>query len=225
MNTELTTIKDNAPLAPINSHDGWGDAAADAADRMLRGTLLKFADGQWTTGKEGNAVKQGLRLVALATSHAWVKWSSGAPSEYKVRQPGESLPERDELGDTDEAQWEAGPDGKPRDPWQNTRFVYLVDPKTQEAFTFSTSSWGGRGAIIDLADQIQRKRFSSSCIVPEVELHSAPMQTKFGRKSRPVFKVVAWRNSVDDDDEGQPKPGPKLVASNKNADMDDTIPF
>src|SRR6516165_1395381 len=141
MNTELTTPNQNTALAPSGS-DGWGDAAADAADRMLRGTLLKFADGQWTTGKEGNAVRQGLRLTALATSHAWVKWSGGAPSEYRVRHPGESLPEREELGDNDETAWEAGLDGKPRDPWQNTRFVYLVDPKTQEAFTFSTSSWG-----------------------------------------------------------------------------------
>jgi hypothetical protein len=219
-------LNENTSVATIGSNDGWSDTAADAAERMLRGTLLKFADGQWTTGKEGNPVKQGLRLIALATSHAWVKWD-GKPVEYRVRKPGESLPEREELGDDDEEQWQAGPDGKPRDPWQNTRFVYLVDPKTQEAFTFSTSSWGGRGAVIDLADQIQRKRFSQPCIVPEVELHSAPMQTKFGRKSRPVFKVVAWRNSVDDDGEAgtQPKLGPKLVASNKNADMDDEIPW
>jgi hypothetical protein len=102
MNTELTTSNQNTALAPIGSSDGWSDAAADATDRMLRGTLLKFADGQWTTGQEGNAVKQGLRLTALATSHAWVKWSGGAPSEYRVRHPGESLPAREELGSNDE---------------------------------------------------------------------------------------------------------------------------
>ena len=224
MKTKLTTTTQNTALAPSGS-DGWGDAAADAADRMLRGTLLKFADGQWTTGKEGRAVNQGLRLTALATSHAWVKWSGGTPSEYRVRHPGESLPEREELGDNDETAWEAGLDGKPRDPWQNTRFVYLVDPKTQEAFTFSTSSWGGRGAVTDLADQIQRKRFSSPYAVPEVELHSAPMQTKSGRKSRPVFKVMAWRNGVDADGDKQPKPGPKLVAPDRNSDTDDELPY
>jgi hypothetical protein len=223
MTNELTI--DSTPLAP--HHDGWGDAAADAADRVLRGTLLKFADSQWTTGKEGITVKQGLRLAALGTAHAWVKWVKGAPSEYKVRQPGESLPERDELGDLDRTTWELGPDNIPRDPYQNTRFVYLVDPKTQEAFTFSTSSWGGRGAVIDLADQIQRKRFSNPDALPVVELASAPMQTKFGRKSRPVFKVVAWRNSIDDDGEEQPK----LVVqqsgtqSKSRADMDDLIPY
>jgi hypothetical protein len=75
---------------------------------------------------------------------------------------------------------ERGPDGRPRDPWQNTRFCYLIDPITQEAFTFTTSSWGGRGAVIDLADQIQRKRFFRAGAVPVVELHSAPTSRRSG---------------------------------------------
>ena len=29
--------------------------------------------------------------------------------------------------------------------------------------------------------------------MPLVELGAAPMQTKFGKKSKPVFKVVGWK--------------------------------
>src|SRR5262249_16093543 len=89
--------------------------------------------------------------------------------------------------------WQAGHDGEPKDPWQNTRFVYLIDPVSAEAYTFSTSSWGGRGAVIDLADQIQRVRYARPGAVPIVELRSAPMITKFGKKSKPPFKGVGWR--------------------------------
>jgi hypothetical protein len=180
-------------LALANTEDGWGDAAAEANERVIKGTLLKFSDWNWSKGKEGTAVENGTTLVALDSAAGWVRWQDGKPTEYRMREPKRRLPDREELGDSDEADWEAGPDGKPKDPWQNTRFVYLVDPVTAEAFTFSTSSWGGRGAVSDLADQIQRMRFAQPGAVPVVELQAAPMLTKFGKKSKPWFKVVDWR--------------------------------
>jgi hypothetical protein len=122
MSNDLSTI----------SNDGWGDAAAELSERMIRGSLLKFSDWKWTLGKEGTAIKDGKRLVALGTAAAWVKWVDGKPAEYKLRQAGQRLPEREELGDTNEDDWEAGLNGEPKDPWQNTRFVYLVDPVTAE---------------------------------------------------------------------------------------------
>ena len=70
-----------------------------------------------------------------------------------MREPGKRLPDRDELGFLDEDAWE-GPGGERQDPWQNTRLVYFVDPETADAFTFSTSSWGGRSAVADLGDAI-----------------------------------------------------------------------
>ena len=125
-----------------------------------------------------------------------MKWQGGKPVEYRVREPGVPMPERAELGDNDPAKWEVGPDGQPRDPWQNTRFVHLIDPQTAEEFTFSTSSWGGRDCVINLAGQIKRMRSKHPDAVPLVELGAAPMSTKFGRKSKPVLKVVGWLNTA-----------------------------
>jgi len=133
------------------------------------------------------------RLVALATAAAWVRWKDGKPVEARVREPKKKLAERDELDDTDEAHWDKGPDGKPRDPWQNTRLVYLVDPNTAEAFTFSTSSFGGREAVINLGDQVARMRLEHPNITPVVSLEAAPMITRFGKKSKPVFRIVDWK--------------------------------
>ena len=202
--------------------DGWAEAAAEAAERMVRGSLLKFADRAFTSGTEGAAVELGTELVAIATSAAWVKWQAGKPVETRVRQPGTRMSEREELGDQDEKTWEAGPDGRPKDPWANTRFLYLLNPTTAEAFTFSTSSWGGRGAVIDLSDTIARMRTVYPDAVPIVALGTAPMKTKFGLKSRPVFKIVSWR-STDGTTIEQPK---RLQpAQTLRPEIDDPVPF
>ena len=104
-------------LAIIQNDDGWGDAAAENAERVIKGTLLKFSDWRWTKGKEGTEVKEGTTLVALGTSAAWVKWHNGKPVEYQMRQPGQKLPDRSELSDPEGCgTWETGPDGEPKDP-------------------------------------------------------------------------------------------------------------
>jgi hypothetical protein len=178
----------------VTTDDGWRDAAVEASERVLRGTLLKFSDWNWTRGKEASPIEKGTKLVALGTAAAWVRWERGKPVEYRMRQAGKPLPDREELGHTDQAAWEIGPDGKtPRDPWQSTRLVYLIDPDTAEAFTFSTSSWGGREAVINLGDAIARIRSAHPKALPVVALDAAPMMTKFGRKSKPVFKIVDWK--------------------------------
>jgi hypothetical protein len=181
-------------LAITRNTDGWNDVAAEANERVLRGTLLKFADWNWTRGKETEPVKRGTQLVAIGTAAAWVKWKDGKPTETRLREPGTKMPDREELGDLDTTQWEVGPDNKtPRDPWRNTRFVYLVDPHSAEALTFSTSSWGGREAVISLGDSIARMRLAHPNAMPIVALEAAPMITRYGRKSKPTFKIVGWK--------------------------------
>jgi hypothetical protein len=172
--------------------DGWGDAAAEANKRVMRGTLLKFADWNWTQGKETTPIEKG--FVALSTSAGWVKWAGGKPSEYRMQDGGKPLPEREELGDLDQMKWELGPDGKPRDPWQLTRFIYFVCPQTAQDYTFSTSSWGGREAVINLGGSIARMRTVHPNAMPIVSLEAGPMITRFGRKSKPIFKIVGWKS-------------------------------
>jgi hypothetical protein len=223
--SDTHTLMQQRATPPTN--DGWGDAAAEAAERTIRGTLLKFADWRWTAGKEAAPVEDGTKLVALATAAMWVRWEDGKPAEYRVRESGRRLPDREELGYDDESQWEAGPSGEPQDPWRNTRLVYLVNPHTAEALTFSTSSWGGRGAVNDLGDQIARMRTVHQDAVPIVELRAAEMPTKYGRKSKPVFKIVAWKAA----DTSDAVPAEKQITVQKaeeevrRREMDDEIPF
>src|SRR5262245_66559405 len=88
--------------------DGWGDAASEAGERMIRGKILKFADWRWSAGKEAEEVEEGTRLIAMATAAMWVRWEGGKPIEYRVREPGRRLPEREALGYLVESEWEKG---------------------------------------------------------------------------------------------------------------------
>jgi len=208
---------------PANSDDGWTDTAAEMDSQFIRGKLLKFADWRWTKGTEGDEVPEGTQFVALDTTAAWVKWWDNKPVTYVKREPGKKLPDREELGDLDESLWQLGPDGKLRDPLQNTRFVYLLDPISMEMLTFSTSSRGGRSAVVNLADQIKRMReLGRANALPVVELGAEPMPTKFGLKSKPVFKIVKWYDAGSENDGGGPK---GIAPPSLQEEMNDDIPF
>jgi hypothetical protein len=213
---------------PANTDDGWSDTAAEIESQVIRGKLLKFADWRWTKGVEGDEVGEGTQLLAIGTAAGWVKWQAGKPVQYIMRQPGKQLPKRSELGELDESAWEPGPDGKPRDPFQNSRFVYLLDPVSAEMLTFPTSSSGGRSAVINLADQIKRMRgLGHPDALPIVELGAEPMQTRYGRKSKPVFKIVRWYGGGTSVEGGTGDgAGPNGMApSSLKEELEDKIPY
>jgi hypothetical protein len=217
---------------PANGNDGWADTAAEAANNIIRGIIVRYADWRWTQGAEATEIEEGTQFVVLGAAAAWVKWKDGKPVEYVVRQPGKPLPELDELSDRDKSTWETGPDGQPRDPWANSRFVYLVDPVTLEVLTFVTSSIGGRQAVTNLADQVMRMRsLGHPNALPIVELGAVEMPTKFGRKSKPVFKIIKWYGSEATDAARLPKPlmpstsAEEIVEPSLRDELDDAIPF
>ena len=150
MTTELTTY---------TADDGWDEAAAETSGRAIQGTLLKFNDWKWTPGKEALPLPEGTRLVAVKTAAAFVRWEDKRPVEYIWREKGKPLPDREALSMWDDrSEWEIGLSGDKEDPWRDTRYVYLIDPTTMTAYTFSTHSTGGRNAVRDLGDNIARVR-------------------------------------------------------------------
>src|SRR5262249_25128562 len=105
--------------------------------------------------------------------------------------------------------------------------VHLFDPQTDEIFTFSTSTWGGRDAVADLGDEIARMRSVHRDAVPIIELRAAEMLIKGGRKSKPVLKICGWETA----DPEQPAPAEQQITAEvaerdaARAEMDDEIPF
>jgi hypothetical protein len=212
------TIPRNTSIAIVD--DGWETAAAEAEERGVNGTILKFVDGRWSAGKEEIEDGKGPQLAALETREAWLPWRDGKPGKPIFREPGKPLPKRSELGDMDRAEWEPGFDGQPRDPWVETRYVSLIDPLTAQLFTFPTHTVGGGIAIDQLADQIKRMRSVHPGAVPLVELGSAKFPTGYGDRLRPAFNIVGWRGGRSTHGLKQPIEPPIT-----REELSDDIPF
>lgn len=181
---------------------------------LICGKMLKFTDGNFTVDKV-ETLPANTRLIAMAMATVWVHWEAGKPVEHRQTQAGEPHPSRGELPDQDESLWPSGLNDQPEDPWKDTRYLRLIDPKTGADYTFVTDSIGGRRAVSELKRQIANMRAMEPAAIPVVILGKAEMKTKFGKKQRPDFKVVAWRN-------GQP---PQTKQALPAVDMDDDIPF
>lgn len=192
---EQQVERDRATALVAPTDDGWRDAAQDADTRLTRGMRLRFKDGKYFD-ENGTELPEGVTAVALGLRQAWVRWADHRPSEILERKPGQSLPARETLGYSARDQWEIGPSGAPTDPWVCTRFLYLVG-QGGGVYTFTTSSMGGNGAIEKLADAIEFMRRVRPGAVPEIELRSAPMKTRYGIRTKPDFPIVGWRGGDD----------------------------
>src|SRR6516164_1593168 len=112
--------------------------------------LLKFVKGQFLSGD--NEVPAGREFIAHADqlAHGYTKFVGGKVAEQRIGLVADEsfvLPERPELGDTDESRWETDSKGDPKDPWAFQYALPLEDPDTGELFTFVTGSHGGNSAI------------------------------------------------------------------------------
>jgi hypothetical protein len=168
--------------------DGFS-VAEKAGNTKIFGKMLKFTiDGKYKVDKT-DILPDNKTLVAIDVTTGWLKWQGDKPIEHRITQPGQVHPDRDE------STWEPGINGHPADPWRDTRYLRLIDPRTGQDYTFVTDTYGGRKAVADLKSQISNVRFAYPGAVPVVQLGSTMMKTAFGLKPRPEFKVVGWRDN------------------------------
>jgi hypothetical protein len=128
------------------------------------------------------------------------------------------MPKRDTLGDTDQAKWEIGLDGKPQDPWQHHVYLVLQRADTGELFTFVTSSDTGRRAVGNLLRHYDRMQRTHPDMYPVVRLKLGGFQhrdERVGWVNTPVFAVVGR----------QPKDSAAKPDGSLQADLQDEIPF
>ena len=161
---------------------------------LIQGTLLKFSnEAKWVT-RDDDEISSDLKLIAVDVQRVVQKWQDGQPIETKILEPGEKFPDLDILNaDVPQSEWVEAPDGKKRGPWQAQHILYLLDPLTMDRFTFPTGTVGGRIAIGDLRDKlVWMRRTSGPNVFPVVTLSDKHMNTRFGGRQRPDFKVVEW---------------------------------
>jgi hypothetical protein len=170
-------------------NDGFS-VGEKSGNNLIVGKMLKFTiDGKYKVDKT-EILPDNSTLVAMDVTTVWVKWDDSRPIEHRITHPGQLHPDRADLPDLDQATWERGLNGDPADPWRDSRYLRLIDPRTGQDYTFVTDTYGGRKAVGDLKSQIANVRFAHPGAVPIVQLGSAMMKTSYGLKPRPEFKVV-----------------------------------
>jgi hypothetical protein len=191
---ETLPAQDDGP----NAYEIFGSAG-----RRITGRLLKFNKGDYLAGqKPEQVIPRGTRLVAdmPTMTVGWIKWVAKkfADQECGLLSEGYQPPKREELGDTEESELEVDErTGARRDPWQLTIQVVLRpegDDDDEAAFTFSTSSKTGIGAMRDLSKNYgKEKRARPAGSMPIVELGKGTWPSpEWGPIPIPVMKIVGW---------------------------------
>jgi hypothetical protein len=204
-------------------HDGFS-VPERSGSNLIRGIIIKFRDSTYLANKteELQQAPHGPTFVALGACTAWVRWKNNKPVEHRITQPGQAHPWREDLGDDDQTEWERGLGGLPSDPWRDTRYLYLLNPRTGKAYTFVTDSVGGRMAVGELKDAIMTVRQAQPGALPVVQLATSSMKTKYGIKPRPDFKIVDWRSGTSSPAEAQQQIEQQAEPDDDDASFDDS---
>ena len=102
--------------------------------------------------------------------------------------PKDEAPERASLGDTDQSEWAIGRfSNLPEDPWTPVIELPLKHKDTGEEYILACQSKTAIGAAKDLFAQLGKIAAGHD---PVIKLAVGTMQTKFGKRKKPVFALV-----------------------------------
>ena len=182
----------------IATRDDGFAVSERSGTNLIKGIITKFADSIYKANKTEviEQAPQGPVFVVTGVVTAWVHWKAGRPIEHKITQTGQGHPWREDLDDDDKTEWELGIGGVPKDPWKDTRYVYLINPRSGKTYTFVTDTAGGRQAVGELKDAIMTVRQAQPNALPVVQLATGSMKTKYGERPRPSFEIVDWRSGT-----------------------------
>jgi hypothetical protein len=197
----------------------------EIAPASIIGRMVKFDSkgGRFFTADDDEEISADDDFVVLAdqTLIGRVKFhGKGEPPDRRMGllYDGFVMPDRKDLGDTDQAKWEIGLDGKPADPWQHHIYLVLQNVATGELFTFATSNDTGRRAAGNLLRHYDRLTKTHPDMYPVVRLKVGGFNhrdERVGWINTPMFAVVG-RMPKD----SAAKPDTSLAAQ-----MDDELPY
>jgi hypothetical protein len=223
--TALTARTNNTAVVSSDVHDPFAALAASLSQPGMQGEPLKFSKGRWFAGRSDAEQEVGSKILIADLENlmtGWRRWWDKRITDQVVGLVVDNFkpPQRNDLGDSDERDWERDSAGKPSDPWQFGFFLRLVDPDSEEAFAWSATSNGARRAMGDLVNAFaKRRRKNPESCIPLVRLASDYYKHKdFGRVDVPKFEIVEW-HATD--------AAPSLPATDGSDDgvMNDSIPF
>ena len=126
---DLTTQRPNAVELPAD-RNAFEQLAAALAQTPFDGDLLRFSKGEYLA-RNDELVELGTEFVAdvPGLQVGWQKWEDGKPVQHEIGYVADGYrpPRRSELGDDEPSTWEVDEQGQPRDPWQKTMYLPLIE--------------------------------------------------------------------------------------------------
>lgn len=240
MNEMMTTTTGSSSSLPAAASRA-GDVFAAFARRHVPpnfGKPVRYVKGIWIVGGEELLARTLFMAQVPELQIVCTRWANGKPTERRVAyvRDGADIPERDTLGDLNQAKWERGRDGRVKDPWSLEMVLPLIRTDDDELCCFFTSTNGGKTAIADLVAQYAERVATGIYGLPVIELQSGSYQhPQYGRTDIPVLAIKSWQ------EHGLPPPAPQIGAvpmttviaqptaleapPAKDDDMNDDIPF
>jgi hypothetical protein len=166
--------------------------AADDLGGDSIGKILKFTKGHYYIGDEEIAVNSEMIAHITQLARGWVKFKGGELTDRRIGKVVEGfvVPQREELDDTDQTNWEKNDRNQPKDPWVLQTYLPFERPETSQLLVFVTGSAGGRGAVANLVRTASNNLHKGQ---PVIQLGVRSYKHKqFGRIENPDFPIVAW---------------------------------
>ena len=214
---ENAVVKAGNTALIADGSNPWIEVSAEL-DKFVGAPFVRFSKQGEFEISDTETIPAGTRCVAHADEimFGWRKWLDNKVVETRLGRVADCYvpARRQDLGDTDEDEWEMQDDGTGRDPWQFCASVPITRLDAGESYLFSVSSKGGLRAINGLTrgygKRVQDKDDMAG--LPIVELKSDSYKHKqYGKIFFPVLHIVGWT-----DVDGKP-----LSLAD---DMDDAIP-
>jgi hypothetical protein len=209
----------------IDNFAGWEDGV-EGDDRpesagIIQGGLVKFSNEAMWVSRDGDELSADLELVAVDVARVVQKWQDDRPVETIVLQPHQKFPDVEEMNEkVPKEEWVKGPDGKMRGPWQPQHILYLLDLETMDKYTFPTGTTGGRIAVRDLRDKTMwMRRLRGPNVHAVVLLSDTFMNTKWGGRKRPHFKIVRWVSLGSESTQAEALPPPPSPQTTSQSDL------
>jgi hypothetical protein len=212
----------------IDGFEGWedrfeGDEQQTSGGKVIQGTLTKFTnEAEWLT-KDGAEMAPDRELIVVDIVRVANRWKDQLPVETIILEPGQKFPDIQKLNEKiPQSEWEKGPEGQPKGPWQKQQIVYLLDPLTLDRYCWPTSTAGGDIAIRELVDKVKwMRKFRGGQVSPVVTLSDIFMNTRFGGRQRPHFIIKRWISLGADE---KLLPAPTSPASEAEAPKAEPLP-
>jgi hypothetical protein len=185
----------------LDNFAGWEDGI-EGSDRpqgggIIQGVKIKLSNTAAWLQRDDEEMPPNLELIAINVLRVVQMWGAdGMPvnEETIILEPHQMFPDIEAMNEkVPRSKWVEGPDGQMRGPYQASHVLYLLDPQSMDKYSYPTSTVGGRIAIRELRDKIMwMRRLRGPNTYPVIILSTTFMNTRFGGRERPHFKIVRW---------------------------------